>query len=73
MTEFGTLEIVTDIEVKGQQSTPKKDGLDPVPSHSPTPPPEGQSQTKTAPAVANNIQPASSQVKGTMVYHLGLR
>ncbi|XP_051921780.1 lethal(3)malignant brain tumor-like protein 4 isoform X1 [Hippocampus zosterae] len=63
MTEFGTLEIVTDVEFKGQQSTPKKDGLDPVPSHSPTPPPEGQSQTKTAPTVANNIQPVSSQVK----------
>ncbi|XP_077382079.1 lethal(3)malignant brain tumor-like protein 4 isoform X2 [Festucalex cinctus] len=63
MTEFGTLEIVTDLEVKGQQPVPKKDTLDPVPSHSPTPPPEGQSQTNTAPTPANNIPPAPSQKK----------
>ncbi|XP_061633983.1 lethal(3)malignant brain tumor-like protein 4 isoform X1 [Phyllopteryx taeniolatus] len=72
MTEFGTLEIVTDADVKGQQQqqqqqqqhpTPKKDASDPVPSHSPTPPPEGQSQTKTAPEPAGDIQPASSQRK----------
>ncbi|XP_049586788.1 lethal(3)malignant brain tumor-like protein 4 isoform X1 [Syngnathus scovelli] len=66
MTEFGTLEIVTDVEIKGQPA-PKKEVLDPVPSHSPTPPPEGQSQTKTvpppAPTPANNIQPASTQGK----------
>ncbi|XP_077432334.1 lethal(3)malignant brain tumor-like protein 4 isoform X2 [Vanacampus margaritifer] len=63
MTEFGTLEIVTDTEVKGQPPVPKKDVLDPVPSHSPTPPPEGQSQTKTAPTPAINIQPAPPQRK----------
>uniref|UniRef100_A0A665WBC1 Lethal(3)malignant brain tumor-like protein 4 n=1 Tax=Echeneis naucrates TaxID=173247 RepID=A0A665WBC1_ECHNA len=65
MTEFGTLEIVTDVEVKGQEAEPKSEILDPAPSHTPTPPPEGQSQTGTVKASANQSQPGSSQGKGT--------
>ncbi|XP_077951175.1 lethal(3)malignant brain tumor-like protein 4 isoform X11 [Gasterosteus aculeatus] len=63
MTEFGTLEIVTDLEAKGQKAEPET--LDPAQSHTPTPPPEGQSQTSkaTAPAPANQSQPGSSQSK----------
>lgn len=69
MTEFGTLEIVTDLEAKGQKAEPET--LDPAQSHTPTPPPEGQSQTSkaTAPAPANQSQPGSSQSKG-MTAHL---
>uniref|UniRef100_A0A667XG75 L3MBTL histone methyl-lysine binding protein 1b n=1 Tax=Myripristis murdjan TaxID=586833 RepID=A0A667XG75_9TELE len=63
MTEFGTLEIVTDSEVKGQEAEPNSETLDPAPSHSPTPPPEGQSDTGTATAPANHSQPGSSQGK----------
>ena len=65
MTEFGTLEIVTDPEVKGQQAEPKRGTLDPAPTHTPTPPPEGQSQTSKAKVPANQSQPGSSQAKGT--------
>ncbi|XP_024917472.1 lethal(3)malignant brain tumor-like protein 4 isoform X2 [Cynoglossus semilaevis] len=63
MTEFGTLEIVTDLEVKGQETQPNRETLDPAPSHTPTPPPEGQSQAGTAKAPANQNQPGSSQGK----------
>ncbi|KAG7242021.1 hypothetical protein INR49_024066 [Caranx melampygus] len=48
MTEFGTLEIVTDLEVKGQEAEPNRETLDPAPTHTPTPPPEGQSQVGIA-------------------------
>lgn len=61
MTEFGTLEIVTDPEAKGQEAEPKSQKLDPPPSHSPTPPPEGQSQVASATAPANPNKPGSSQ------------
>ncbi len=64
MTEFGTLEIVTDLEVKGQQAESNCETLDPAQSHTPTPPPEGQSQTSAATASANQSQPGSSQAKG---------
>uniref|UniRef100_A0A671UJP6 L3MBTL histone methyl-lysine binding protein 1b n=1 Tax=Sparus aurata TaxID=8175 RepID=A0A671UJP6_SPAAU len=64
MTEFGTLEIVTDLEVKGQQAAPNSETLDPAQSHTPTPPPEGQSQTSKAAAPANQSQSGSSQAKG---------
>lgn len=64
MTEFGTLEIVTDLEVKGQEAEPNRETLDPAQSHTPTPPPEGQSQPGTAKAPANQSQPGSSQGKG---------
>lgn len=64
MTEFGILEIVTDLEVKGQQAEPKSETLDPAQSHTPTPPPEGQSQTSTTPAQTNLCQSAVSQAKG---------
>lgn len=64
MTEFGTLEIVTDLEVKGQQAETKSETLDPAQSHTPTPPPEGQSQTSTTAAQSKPSQPASSQAKG---------
>lgn len=64
MTEFGTLEIVTDLDVKGQQAEPKSETLDPAQSHTPTPPPEGQSQTSTKAAQTNPSQSASSQAKG---------
>uniref|UniRef100_A0A8D3D0S2 L3MBTL histone methyl-lysine binding protein 1b n=1 Tax=Scophthalmus maximus TaxID=52904 RepID=A0A8D3D0S2_SCOMX len=64
MTEFGTLEIVTDLEVKGQETEPNRKTLDPAPSHTPTPPPEGQSQTSIAKAPANQSRPGSSQAKG---------
>lgn len=63
MTEFGTLEIVTDLEVKGQQAEPKSETLDPAQSHTPTPPPEGQSQTSTT-TQTNPSQSALSQAKG---------
>lgn len=69
MTEFGTLEIVTDLEVKGQKPEPNRKALDPAQSHTPTPPPEGQSQTGTAAAKANQSQPGSSQSKG-MIAHV---
>lgn len=64
MTEFGTLEIVTDLEVKGQEAEPNRETLDPAPTHTPTPPPEGQSQVGIAKAPANQSQPGSSQGKG---------
>lgn len=64
MTEFGTLEIVTDLEVKGQQTEPKCETLDPVQSHTPTPPPETQSQLGMAAASSTQNQPGSSQAKG---------
>lgn len=64
MTEFGTLEIVTDLDVKGQQAESNCETLDPAQSHTPTPPPEGQSQTGTAATPANQSQPGSSQAKG---------
>lgn len=65
MTEFGTLEIVTDQEVKGQQTEPKCETLDPVQSHTPTPPPENQSQMGAAAASTNHNQPGSSRAKGS--------
>ncbi|XP_053743438.1 lethal(3)malignant brain tumor-like protein 4 isoform X1 [Synchiropus splendidus] len=61
MTEFGTLEIVTDVEVKGQEAAPKSGTLDPTSSHSPTPPPESQSQTGTAVTLMNKLQTVSTQ------------
>lgn len=64
MTEFGTLEIVTDLEAKSQEAEPKRETLDPAPTHTPTPPPESQSQVGTAKAPANKSQPGSSQAKG---------
>lgn len=66
MTEFGTLEIVTDGEVKGQEKKPNPETLDPAQSQTPTPPPESQSQTSTATVPANQIQPGSSQSKGVL-------
>ncbi|XP_028983721.1 lethal(3)malignant brain tumor-like protein 4 isoform X2 [Betta splendens] len=63
MTEFGTLEIVSDLEVKGQGAEPNRETLDPAPSHTPTPPPEGQSQSSKTAAPANQSQPGSSQGK----------
>lgn len=68
MTEFGTLEIVTDQEVKGQETEPKCETLDPVQSHTPTPPPENQSQISTAAASTNQNQAGSSQAKGNVAH-----
>uniref|UniRef100_A0A3B5QPH1 L3MBTL histone methyl-lysine binding protein 1b n=1 Tax=Xiphophorus maculatus TaxID=8083 RepID=A0A3B5QPH1_XIPMA len=65
MTEFGTLEIVTDVEVKGQEAEANRETLNPVPSHTPTPPPEVQSQASTATALVNRSKPGSSQAKAT--------
>uniref|UniRef100_A0A1A8CYL8 L(3)mbt-like 1b n=1 Tax=Nothobranchius kadleci TaxID=1051664 RepID=A0A1A8CYL8_NOTKA len=59
MTEFGILEIVTDLEVKGQGAASNCETLKPVSSHTPTPPPEGQSQA----GAASQSKPGSSQVK----------
>lgn len=69
MTEFGTLEIVTDVEVKGQDAEPNRETLNPVPSHTPTPPPEVHSQANTA--LVSQSKPGSSQAKGMLVsaYH----
>lgn len=67
MTEFGTLEIVTDVEVKGQEAEANREILNPVPSHTPTPPPEVQSQASTATALVSRSKPGSSQAKGTTV------
>ncbi|XP_033837160.1 lethal(3)malignant brain tumor-like protein 4 [Periophthalmus magnuspinnatus] len=61
MTEFGTLEIVTDLETKVQETEPKSAPL----SHSPTPPPEGQTTSATAPPIPNLSQPGSSQVESS--------
>uniref|UniRef100_A0A7N8Y1T7 L3MBTL histone methyl-lysine binding protein 1b n=1 Tax=Mastacembelus armatus TaxID=205130 RepID=A0A7N8Y1T7_9TELE len=66
MTEFGSLELVSDQEVKGQEAEPNHETLDPAQSHTPTPPPEGQSQSSTAAAPANVSQPGSSQGKGML-------
>uniref|UniRef100_A0A3B3BDY5 L3MBTL histone methyl-lysine binding protein 1b n=2 Tax=Oryzias melastigma TaxID=30732 RepID=A0A3B3BDY5_ORYME len=63
MTEFGTLEIVTDLEVKGQEAVSNSETLDPAPSHTPTPPPEAQSQTASAAAPANQSKAGSTQTK----------
>ncbi|XP_061572788.1 lethal(3)malignant brain tumor-like protein 4 [Cololabis saira] len=66
MTEFGTLEIVTDLEVKGQSAEPKSETLDPAPSHTPTPPPEAQSQTGSTIAPASQSKPgAQTKVEGS--------
>nr|XP_020462861.1 lethal(3)malignant brain tumor-like protein 3 isoform X2 [Monopterus albus] len=70
MTEFGTLELVSDLEVKGQEAEPNRESLDPAPSHTPTPPPEGQSQTGTAAAPANQSQPGSSKAPGAVLLSL---
>lgn len=64
MTEFGTLEIVTDLEVKGQEAVSNSETLDPAPSHTPTPPPEAQSQTGSATAPANQNKTGSTQTRG---------
>ncbi|XP_078788754.1 lethal(3)malignant brain tumor-like protein 4 isoform X1 [Oryzias latipes] len=63
MTEFGTLEIVTDLEVKGQEAVSNSETLDPAPSHTPTPPPEAQSQTGSATAPANQNKTGSTQTR----------
>lgn len=63
VTEFKTYEIVTDLEVKGQEVEPNSETLDPAPSHTPTPPPEGQSQTGTSKASTNQSKPGLSQAK----------
>lgn len=68
MTEFGTLEIVTDLEVKGQAAVPNRETLDPAPSHSPTPPPEAQPGSGRATAPANQSKPGSSQGKTTIAH-----
>lgn len=68
MTEFETLELVTDLEVKGQEVEPNSETLDPAPSHTPTPPPEGQSQTGTSKASTNQSKPGLSQAKGMMAH-----
>lgn len=56
--------MVTDLEVKGQEAAPNSETLNPVPSHTPTPPPESQSQVGTAAPSANQSKPGSSQAKG---------
>ncbi|XP_038146974.1 lethal(3)malignant brain tumor-like protein 4 isoform X1 [Cyprinodon tularosa] len=63
MTEFGTLEIVTDVEVKGQEAEPHRETLNPVRSHTPTPPPEVQKQASMAAALVPLGKPGSSQAK----------
>lgn len=59
MTEFGTLEMVTDPEVKGQEAEASTETSDPAASHSPTPPPEGKSNTVNT--LANQMQAGSSK------------
>ncbi|XP_055022518.1 lethal(3)malignant brain tumor-like protein 3, partial [Boleophthalmus pectinirostris] len=61
MTEFGTLEIVTDLETKVQETEPKSGTLNAPVSHSPTPPPEGQTASATATPIPKPSQPGSSQ------------
>uniref|UniRef100_A0A674EF95 L3MBTL histone methyl-lysine binding protein 1b n=1 Tax=Salmo trutta TaxID=8032 RepID=A0A674EF95_SALTR len=53
MTEFGTLEIVTEPEVKDAGPTPQN----PAQSKSPTPPPEAQSESSAASSAAKEVQP----------------
>ena len=63
MTEFGTLEMVTDPEVKRKEAEAGVETPDPVPAQSPTPPPEGKSDTAPVPAPANQTQAGSSKGK----------
>lgn len=64
MTEFGTLEIVTELENKVQETGANSEN--PAPSHSPTPPPEGQSQTMSTTA-PTNPPPGPSQAESPSV------
>ena len=61
MTEFGTLEIVTNPEGKGQEKETNCGTLNAPTSHSPTPPPEAQPPTTSAPAAATVPQQRASQ------------
>uniref|UniRef100_A0A674EEX5 L3MBTL histone methyl-lysine binding protein 1b n=1 Tax=Salmo trutta TaxID=8032 RepID=A0A674EEX5_SALTR len=58
MTEFGTLEIVTEPEVKDAGPTPQN----PAQSKSPTPPPEAQSESSAASSAAKEVQPLAPKV-----------
>lgn len=70
MTEFGTLEIVTDPEGKGQETDTNCGTLNAPTSHSPTPPPEGQPPTTSAPTPSNAHQPESSQAPAPVLLSL---
>uniref|UniRef100_A0A674EF70 L3MBTL histone methyl-lysine binding protein 1b n=1 Tax=Salmo trutta TaxID=8032 RepID=A0A674EF70_SALTR len=59
MTEFGTLEIVTEPEVKDAGPTPQN----PAQSKSPTPPPEAQSESSAASSAAKEVQPLAPKGK----------
>uniref|UniRef100_A0A8C7RYP2 L3MBTL histone methyl-lysine binding protein 1b n=1 Tax=Oncorhynchus mykiss TaxID=8022 RepID=A0A8C7RYP2_ONCMY len=59
MTEFGTLEIVTEPEVKEAGPTPQN----PAQSKSPTPPPEAQSESSASSSAAKEVQPLAPKGK----------
>jgi hypothetical protein len=65
MTEFGTLEMVTDPEVKKKEVEAGIETSDPAPAQSPTPPPEGKSDTAPVPP-ANQTKAGSSKGKSPL-------
>ncbi|KAL0985413.1 hypothetical protein UPYG_G00156560 [Umbra pygmaea] len=68
MTEFGTLEIVTEPDIKTQEAgpSPKK----PVQSQSPTPPPEAQSETSTVVSAAKEVLSPAAKAQGPVLLSL---
>ncbi|XP_010883045.1 lethal(3)malignant brain tumor-like protein 4 isoform X2 [Esox lucius] len=68
MTEFGTLEIVTEPEVKGQEAGPSPQK--PVQSKSPTPPPEAQLASSTAVSAAKDVQSPVPKAQGPVLLSL---
>ncbi|XP_014057448.1 lethal(3)malignant brain tumor-like protein 4 isoform X2 [Salmo salar] len=66
MTEFGTLEIVTEPEVKDAGPTPQN----PAQSKSPTPPPEAQSESSAASSAAKEVQPLAPKAQGPVLLSL---
>ena len=65
MTEFGTLEIVTEAEVKETEAETKAET---APAHSSTPPPEAQSEPGTARSPANQLHTPALEGKTTLQF-----
>ncbi|XP_041709856.2 lethal(3)malignant brain tumor-like protein 3, partial [Coregonus clupeaformis] len=66
MTEFGTLEIVTEPEVKEAGLAPQN----PAQSQRPTPPPEAQSESSAASSAAKEVQPPAPKAQGPVLLSL---
>ncbi|KAJ8004929.1 hypothetical protein DPEC_G00141390 [Dallia pectoralis] len=67
MTEFGTLEIVTETEVKGQEAGPSPQK--PV-QKSTTPPPKAQLESSTAVCAAKDVLPPAPKAQGPVLLSL---